>query len=149
MIIPSDTSDISDWEWIAGGFPCRDMIRERINSDNCSHQEPPIPSLDPQTNQSNIKSEILDNQPSTSDLLDCSISIISAGQSSTQHHQTTHFPSDLETKTLTAPTEPWKKVEGTNRSTSESMRLWILQTTILPLRDHVRRKSVPPVMNLN
>ena len=30
MFIPSDTSDISDWEWIAGGFPCRYMIRKRL-----------------------------------------------------------------------------------------------------------------------
>ena len=58
MIILSDTSDISNWEWNAGGFLCRDMIRESIILDNCSQQEPTIPSLDPQTNQGNIKSEI-------------------------------------------------------------------------------------------
>ena len=31
---------------------------------------------------------------------------------STQQHQTTHFPSDLETKPSNTPREPWKKVEG-------------------------------------
>ena len=29
MFIPLDTSDISDWEWIAGEFPCRDVVREQ------------------------------------------------------------------------------------------------------------------------
>ena len=112
MIIPSDTSDISDWRERDCGFPCRDKIRERNISDNCSQYEPPIPSLDPQATQGNIKSEILDNQPSTSDPLDCPISIIPAGQNSTQHQQTTHFPLDLETKPSSTPTEPWKKLEG-------------------------------------
>ena len=60
MFIPSDTSDISDWEWIADGFPCRDMIRERLISDNHIFHEPSTSSLDPQTPQVNIKSEILD-----------------------------------------------------------------------------------------
>ena len=60
MFIPSDTSDISDWEWIAGGFPCREVIRERLISDNPIFNEESISSLDPQTYQTNIKSEILD-----------------------------------------------------------------------------------------
>ena len=77
-------SDISDWDWTAGGFPCRDMIRECIISNNCSQQKPTIPSLDPQTTQGNITSEILNNQPSTSDPFDCPISIIPGGQSATQ-----------------------------------------------------------------
>ena len=59
MFIPSDTSDISDWEWIAGGFSCRDMIRERLISDNhIFFNEQSTSSLDPQTYQANIKSEI-------------------------------------------------------------------------------------------
>ena len=33
MFIPADISDNSDWEWIAGGFPCRGVIRDRIISD--------------------------------------------------------------------------------------------------------------------
>ena len=43
-IIQSDTSNITDWEWIVGGFPCRDMIKERNISDNCIKQWPPKPS---------------------------------------------------------------------------------------------------------
>ena len=34
MIIRSDISDTSDWEWIAGNFPCRDVARERFISDS-------------------------------------------------------------------------------------------------------------------
>ena len=35
MLIPSDISNTSEWEWIAGGFPCRDVARERFISDSC------------------------------------------------------------------------------------------------------------------
>ena len=55
MFIPWDTSDISDWEWIAGGFPCREMIRERLISDNLIFNEQSTSSLDPQTYQANKK----------------------------------------------------------------------------------------------
>ena len=34
MLISSDISDTSEWEWIAGGFPCRDVARERFISDS-------------------------------------------------------------------------------------------------------------------
>ena len=40
MLIPSDISDTSDWEWIAGGFPCRDVARERFISDSCRSRIP-------------------------------------------------------------------------------------------------------------
>ena len=54
--------------------------------------------IDPQATQGHIKSELLDNLTPTSDPLDCPISIIPAGQSSTQPQQTTHSPSDLTLK---------------------------------------------------
>ena len=54
MFIPSDTSEISDWEWIAGSFPCREKIRERLISDNLIFNEQSTSSLDPQTCQANI-----------------------------------------------------------------------------------------------
>ena len=54
--------------------------------------------IDPQATQDHIKSELLDNLTPTSDPLDCPISIIPAGQSSTQPQQTTHSPSDLTLK---------------------------------------------------
>ena len=75
MFIPSDTSDISDWEWIAGGFPCREMIRERCISDNPILIEEPTSPLNPQTYQTNIKPEILDEQPHPTDTAECSISM--------------------------------------------------------------------------
>ena len=80
MIIPSDTSDISDWEWIAGGFPCREMIIKRFISDNHIFSEEPTPSLDPQTYQTNIKSKILDEQLQSTDTAECPISIKPAPQ---------------------------------------------------------------------
>ena len=99
IIIPSDTSDISDWDWIVGGFPCRDVIREHIISDNMRQQEEPsIPSLDPQITQSNKKTELLGRQDSSSDPLACPISINSAGQSPNQPHTTTQLPPDSKTK---------------------------------------------------
>ena len=86
MFIPSDTSDISDWEWIAGGFPCREMIRERLISDNLLLNEQSTSSLDPQTYQANIKSEILDEQSKSMDPMECPISIIPAVQNNTTSH---------------------------------------------------------------
>ena len=75
MFISSDTSDISDWEWIARGFPCREMIRKRFISDNHTFNEEPTPSLNPQTYQTDIKSEILDEQLQSTDTAECPISI--------------------------------------------------------------------------
>ena len=40
MLTPSDISDASDWEWIAGGFPCKDVARERFISDSCTAHIP-------------------------------------------------------------------------------------------------------------
>ena len=37
MFIPSDTSDISDWECVAGGFFCRDMVRDRTISESLNN----------------------------------------------------------------------------------------------------------------
>ena len=83
MFIPSDTSDISDWECIAGGFPCRDLIRERLILDNHIFHEPSTSSLDPQTPKTNIKPETLDEQPQTVDPLECPLSIVPAGHNTT------------------------------------------------------------------
>ena len=111
MFIPSDTSDSSDFEWIAGGFPCRDMIRERLISDNLTSHEPTILPLDFQTSQANIKSEILDDQPQTSDPLGCPISIIPAGQSTTTSQPDNHLTPVSMTKPSDNPTETRKEVE--------------------------------------
>ena len=95
MFIPSDTLDISDWEWIAGGFPCREMIRKRFISDNYIFNEEHTPSLDPQTYQTNIKSEILDEQLQSTDTAECPISIKQAPQN------TSHPPGESYTATTT------------------------------------------------
>ena len=112
MFIPSDTSDISDWEWIAGGFPCREMIRKRFFSDNHIFNEEPTPSLDPQTYQTNIKSEILDEQLQSTDTAECPISIKPAPQT------TSHPPGEPYTATTTegpnTPLDLTKKLEGEN-----------------------------------
>ena len=110
MFIPSDTSDISDWEWIAGGFPCREMIRERFISNNPIFNEKPTSSLDPQTYQTNIKSEILDEQPQSVDSAECPISIKPAAQT------TSHSPSKPSTTATSegpnAPSDTTKESEG-------------------------------------
>ena len=109
MFIPSD---ISDWEWIAGGFPCREMIRKRFISDNLIFNEEPTPSLDPQTYQTNIKSEILDEQLPSTDTAECPISIKPAPQT------TSHPPGESSTTTTTegpnTPSDSTKALEGEN-----------------------------------
>ena len=55
MLTPWDTSDFSDSEWIAGGFPWRDMIRECIFFDTISQQELDTQFLDSHIVQNNIK----------------------------------------------------------------------------------------------
>ena len=114
MFIPSDTSDISDWEWIAGGFPCRDMITERLISDNHTFHEPTTSPLDPQTPQANIKSEILDEQSQTVDPLECPISIVPAGPSTTMPESANKLFPSVTTETSNAHTDKRKKVEGDN-----------------------------------
>ena len=112
MFIPSDTSDISDWEWIAGGFPCREMIRKRFISDNHIFNEEPTPSLDPQTYQTNIKSDILDKQLQSTDTTECPISIKPAPQTTSQP------PGESSTATTTEgpnlPLDSTKEPEGEN-----------------------------------
>ena len=112
MFIPSDTSDTSDWEWIAGGFPCREMIKKRFISDNLIFNEEPIPSLDPQTYQTNIKSDILDEQLQSTDTAECPISIKPAPQT------TSHPPGESSTATTTegpnTPSDSTKALEGEN-----------------------------------
>ena len=54
MIIPSDTSDTSDWEWIAGGFPCRDVARERFISDSFKNLNQEGNPLNPRETNNNI-----------------------------------------------------------------------------------------------
>ena len=95
MLIPSDISDTSEWEWIAGGFPCRDVARERFISDSLT----PHISLGNNFNSSitnpEIKSEILENDsfPICEQPMDqsyeCPISIVPASRTSNPTDQRT------------------------------------------------------------
>ena len=86
MFIPSDISDTSDWEWIALGFPCRDVARERFISDSCKTQIQNGITLNSSLPKNKIKTEILeDNTIQAGDQLgdqpaECPISIIPAGR---------------------------------------------------------------------
>ena len=80
MILPSDISDTSDWKWIAGGFSCRDVARERFISDSFKNLNQDWNPLNPRETNNSIKVEILDDniisddEPSTQ----CPVSIIPA-----------------------------------------------------------------------
>ena len=155
MIIPSDTSVISDWEWTAGGFPCRDVISERIISDNIIQQEPSIPSLDPLDPLDSLNNS---GQHKNWDLrwpifnfgsAGFPISIIPEGRSSKQPHSTTHLSSDSKTKLPEYPSDLREKTKREIWSTSQTTRLTIPLMTIQPIRNLVRRKSLPLEMNIN
>ena len=79
MLIPSDISDTSDWEWITGGFPCRDVARERFIFDSMktSNQENTRSFCEP---NDNIKVEILKDitNPEDDQQTQCPKSIIPA-----------------------------------------------------------------------
>ena len=66
MMISADIADICGWEWIAGGFLPRDLIKERNFLDNIRQEERYIPCPDPKITRNNIKIDILEGQtPST------------------------------------------------------------------------------------
>ena len=86
MLIPSDISDTSEWEWIAGGFPCRDVARERFISDSLT----PYISIGKNFNSTitnpEIKSEILEkdsfqiSEQPMDQSYECPISIVPASR---------------------------------------------------------------------
>ena len=88
------------------------MIRERFISDNPIFNEQPTSSLDPQTYQTNIKSEILDEQPQSVDPVECPISIIPAAQ--TTSHSPSKPSNTATTEGVNAPLDTTKEAEGEN-----------------------------------
>ena len=92
MLIPSDISDTSEWEWIAGGFPCRDVARERFISD--SHFSTGINPNSGVTN-TELKSEVfeddtgLNREQFEDQTRECPISIIPANRTSSALEQET------------------------------------------------------------
>ena len=69
IIIPSDISDISDWEWIAGGFPCKDVARERNISDSINNLKHDYNLFNSLETNNNIRTEILEDNDSPIDKL--------------------------------------------------------------------------------
>ena len=61
MLIPSDNSDTSEWEWIAGGFPCRDVAREHFISDSRTTHIPNGTGPNFSVTINDIKSEVLED----------------------------------------------------------------------------------------
>ena len=90
----------------------RNDKKKRFISDNHILNEEPTPSLDPQTYQTNIKSEILDEQLQSTDTAECLISIKPAPQT------TSHPPGESSTATTTegpnTPLDSTKELEGLN-----------------------------------
>ena len=95
MLIPSDISDTSEWEWITGGFPCRDVARERFIADSHTSHFPN--GNDPNSGVTNteIKSEILrdDTDLNREQFMDqtyeCPISVIPANRTPSATEQRT------------------------------------------------------------
>ena len=95
MLIPSDISDTSEWEWIAGGFPCRDVARERFISDSCTTHIPNGIGPNFSVTINDTKSEALENTTAQygeqfeDQTFECPISIIPANRTSSELEQKT------------------------------------------------------------
>ena len=61
MLFPSDISDTSEWEWIGGGFLCRDLSRERFISDSYTTHIPNGIGPNFSVTNNDIKSEVLED----------------------------------------------------------------------------------------
>ena len=95
MLIPSDISDTSEWEWIAGGFPCRDVARERFISDSLTPHISIGNNFNSSITNPEIKSEILENDsfPNSEQPMDqsyeCPISIVPSSRTLSSADQRT------------------------------------------------------------
>ena len=109
MLIPSDISDTSEWEWIAGGFPCRDIARERLISDSCTTHIPNGIGPNFSVTNNDIKSEVLEDNTSQygaqfgDQTSERPISIIPANRTSSSLEQNT-IP-QVEVETIIQPRE--------------------------------------------
>ena len=103
ILIPSDISDTSEWEWIAAGFPCRDVARERFISDSCPTHIPN--GIGPNFGVSNndIKSEVVEDNTAQygehfgDQTFECLISLIPANRISSALEQNTTTQGEEET----------------------------------------------------
>ena len=123
------------------------MIRKRFISVNHIFNEETTPSLDPQTYQTNIKSEILDEQLQSTDTAECPISIKPAPQT------TSHPPGESSTATTTespnTPLDSTKETEGENPVEFPVFEIEDSSDEITLVRKYILRKSLSPVMTLN
>ena len=93
--LASDFSDTSDWEWIAGGFPCRDVARDRFISDSCTTHIPNGIGPNFSVTNNDIKSEVLEDNTAQygekfeDQTFECPISIIPANRTSSALEQKT------------------------------------------------------------
>ena len=79
------------------------MINERYISDNVREPEPIILTLDSRLARDDIETEILDGHASSSEPLDCPISILSAGWSRTRPPTIAQSPTTTEANKLDNP----------------------------------------------
>ena len=160
MLIPSDISDASDWEWIAGGFPCRDVARERFISER-------IKSLNQENTRSfckpddNNKNEILEDitNPEDDQQTQCPISIIPAeaelapkGQESSTSAEAATIAKVLDSQnTSTVPMEedattnfPVYKIVDSSDDTTPATELQTNPGNVSPIIRRFCRKVGPP-----
>ena len=103
MLITSDISDTSEWEWIAGGFSCRDVARERFISDSCTTHIPNGIGPNFSVTNNDIKSEVLEDNTAQygeqfgNQTFECPISIITAKRTSSALEQDTTTQGEEET----------------------------------------------------
>ena len=103
MLIPSDISDTSEWEWIVGGFPCRYVARERFFSDSCTTHIPNGIGPNFSVINNDIKSEVLEDNTAQygeqfeDQTFECPISIIPANRKSSALEQNTTTQGEEET----------------------------------------------------
>ena len=101
IFIPSDISDISDWEWIARGFPRRNVARERNISASINNLKHDDNLFNSRETNNNIGTEILENNDSPIDKLSmqCPISSIPAKRNTTTQCPISITPSESSTTT--------------------------------------------------
>ena len=111
MFTHSIISAISDWEWIAGGFPCRDVAREQFIFDSLKTSNQEEKTRNFCESNDNIKVEILEDitSPEDDQQTQCPISIIPAKTEPTPQGKKQSTPAD-ETFSATKPSNNPGKV---------------------------------------
>ena len=126
IIIPSDISDISDSEWIAGGFACRDVAREQNISNSINKLKHDDNLFSSRETNNNIRTEILEDNDSPIDKLSmqCPISSIPAERNTTTQCPISITPAKsstatqvMDAKKTTRPHHWWRTLQQISQST--------------------------------